>query len=145
MFLFSGPGQHSGRFERRVKSNPLAPFCSEMREKLKILGNETELLREESTQKDHLLARNRHDHAAARAERDALRNELNQCAIDFKHEQDTVDEQISQIDQLNSLINQAEKAMLKLKKQYETMVEARNYTGLMLIDRNDELCILYER
>jgi hypothetical protein len=43
--------------------------------------------------------------------------------------QDEVDEEISQIDQLNSLINQAEKAMLRLKKQYETLVEARNYTG----------------
>ena len=25
------------------------------------------------------------------------------------------------------------------------IVELRNYTGIMLIDRNDELCVLYER
>ena len=35
--------------------------------------------------------------------------------------------------------------MVKLKRQYEVAVEERNYTGLQLIDRNDELCILYEK
>ena len=28
---------------------------------------------------------------------------------------------------------------------YEVAVEARNHTGILLIDRNDELCILYEK
>ena len=27
----------------------------------------------------------------------------------------------------------------------QSIVELRNYTGIMLIDRNDELCLLYER
>ena len=35
--------------------------------------------------------------------------------------------------------------MLRLKKEYERDVEARNLTGVQLIDRNDELCILYEK
>ena len=35
--------------------------------------------------------------------------------------------------------------MLRLKKRYEVAVEERNYTGIQLIDRNDELCILYEK
>lgn len=35
--------------------------------------------------------------------------------------------------------------MLRLKKSYEMAIEARNYTGIVLIDRNDELCILYEK
>ena len=38
-----------------------------------------------------------------------------------------------------------EKSMLKLRKQYEVAIESRNYTGITLIDRNDELCILYEK
>ena len=42
---------------------------------------------------------------------------------------------------MNSIINGMEKEMLQLKKQYEIAVEARNYTGVQLIDRNDELCI----
>lgn len=35
--------------------------------------------------------------------------------------------------------------MLRMKRQYELVVESRNYTGIQLIDRNDELCILYEK
>lgn len=66
------------------------PLSSEMREKLKILGNEIELLREESSQKDLLLSKNRHEHTGSRAERDALRNELNVCAQDFKQRQSEV-------------------------------------------------------
>ena len=35
--------------------------------------------------------------------------------------------------------------MLGLKAKYEKAVEERNITGIQLIDRNDELCIIYER
>ena len=35
--------------------------------------------------------------------------------------------------------------MNDLTKKYETACESRNYMGIKLIDRNDELCILYEK
>ncbi|PNH11949.1 hypothetical protein TSOC_001169 [Tetrabaena socialis] len=63
----------------------------------------------------------------------------------FRDKQSVVDEQISEVDKLNAIINGCEKEMLRLKKQYELVIEARNYTGIMLIDRNDELCVLYEK
>ena len=56
-----------------------------------------------------------------------------------------MDEQIAEVDKLNAIINSVEREMLRLKKQYETVVDARNLTGITLIDRNDELCILYEK
>jgi hypothetical protein len=65
--------------------------------------------------------------------------------VQFRSKQDALDEQIAEIDKLNAIINGYEKQMLSLKKQYETQVEMRNYTGITLIDRNDELCILYEK
>ena len=39
----------------------------------------------------------------------------------------------------------AEKEMLRMRRRYEDAVERRNQTGVALIDRNDELCILYEK
>jgi hypothetical protein len=36
---------------------------------------------------------------------------------------------LRQVDKLNAIINGVEKEMLRLKKQYELVVEARNYTG----------------
>ena len=50
-----------------------------------------------------------------------------------------------EIEKLNSIINILEAEMLRLKHQYELAVENRNFMGLQLIERNDELCILYER
>merc|ERR1712072_1633510 len=32
-----------------------------------------------------------------------------------------------------------------LRRKYEQAVETRNFTGIQLIDRNDELCILWEK
>ena len=52
---------------------------------------------------------------------------------------------MAEIDNLNALINGVEQEMLRLKKRYEVAVEERNYTGIQLIDRNDELWILYEK
>mmetsp|Transcript_19952 Transcript_19952/g.64959 ORF Transcript_19952/g.64959 Transcript_19952/m.64959 type:complete len:918 (-) Transcript_19952:40-2793(-) len=118
---------------------------AEMKEKLKILGNEIEILRAESANKDKLLAKARMEHSSSQLERDHLRAELNKSALTFREKQDIVDEQISDVDKFNAIINSAEKDMLRLKKQYETQVEMRNWTGITLIDRNDELCILYEK
>ncbi|MEW5305818.1 MAG: hypothetical protein WDW36_008335 [Sanguina aurantia] len=118
---------------------------TEMRDKLKILGNELDILHHEVFSKDRLLGHSRAQHTAAVQERDMLRSELGKLAASFRDRRRLVDEQINEVDQLNAIINAAEKALLRLKKQYEVAIEARNYTGIMLIDRNDELCILYEK
>jgi hypothetical protein len=53
--------------------------------------------------------------------------------------------EILSIDKLNTIINGLEKGMMELKTEYESAVESRNYAGIQLIDRNDELVILYEK
>ena len=52
---------------------------------------------------------------------------------------------VVEIDKSNSIINSLEKEMVLLKRDYEQAVEARNFIGIQLIDRNDELCILWEK
>ena len=74
-----------------------------------------------------------------------MRAEQNKHLAAVKEKEVRVQQLVAEIDNLNSLINGIEKQMLKLKKRYETVVEERNYTGIQLIDRNDELCILYEK
>ena len=37
------------------------------------------------------------------------------------------------------------KDVLRLKSNFDDVLENRNYTGIQLIDRNDQLCILYEK
>jgi len=118
---------------------------TEMKDKSKILNNELEILHSEVHSKDKLLGQSRSQHSSAVSERDQLRIELGRLGTTFRGKQDVVDEQIAEVDKLNAIISQMEKAMLRLRKQYEVVIEARNYTGLMLIDRNDELCIMYEK
>lgn len=118
---------------------------AEMKEKLKILSNELEILRTETMSKEKLLAKARLDRSTAQADREHVRTELNKCAFVFKQKQEVIEEQISEIDKLNSIISLTERDMLRLKRMYEVAVEARNHTGILLIDRNDELCILYEK
>ena len=118
---------------------------AEMKEKLKILSNELEILRTETMNKEKLLAKARLDRSTAQADREHVRTELNKCAFVFKQKQEVIEEQISEIDKLNSIISLTERDMLRLKRLYEVSVEGRNQTGILLIDRNDELCILYEK
>ncbi|CAM9458921.1 unnamed protein product, partial [Ectocarpus fasciculatus] len=56
-----------------------------------------------------------------------------------------VEQQIVEIEKQNGVINALERDMLRLKAMYEAAVEQRNFAGVQLIDRNDELCVLYEK
>lgn len=56
-----------------------------------------------------------------------------------------IDQNLAKIESLNAFINAAEDDMVSLRKRYEESVETRNKLGVHLLDRNDELCILYEK
>lgn len=122
-----------------------AQALAEMREKIRILHNEVEILGNERTAKDMALSKERNSHQQAQNQRDALRQDLNRLLSEYRAKQSTVEQQIQEIDKLNVVINNLERDMLQLKGKYERAVEERNVTGVQLIDRNDELCILYER
>ncbi len=97
------------------------------------------------------------------SQRDSARADANRILCQRRERQEVVDQQIAEIDKLNSVISLVEKEMVRVKKmfvllafcvllsaqkcnnapRYEVAVEERNYTGIQLIDRNDELCILY--
>ena len=118
---------------------------AEMREKIRILQNEVEILGNESATKDKALHKERSAHTQAQLHRDSLRQDMNKYLSSYKEKRAIVEQQIQEIDKLNIIINNMEKQMLELKVKYEKAVEERNITGVQLIDRNDELCIIYER
>ena len=59
--------------------------------------------------------------------------------------QSIVEEQELEIISLEDIINRAERDMVRARKTYGLSVKDRNKVGISLIDRNDELCILYEK
>ncbi|KAI8835875.1 hypothetical protein BC829DRAFT_406093 [Chytridium lagenaria] len=119
--------------------------AAEMKEKIKILSNEIEILRHEIMNKDRDLTRKRQDNTSAYALRDAAKNEANKLLATYRERRDQIDQHLSRIETLNTLINAAEEDMVHLKHRYEAAVKERNTVGIHLLDRNDELCILYER
>lgn len=117
----------------------------EMRDKLKVLQNELEILRNEAAVKAKLLGRAKSQHTTSVVERDHLRADMHKQNAALRSKQQLLDEQLTGIDHLSTIINSAERQMLAMRKRYEAAVESRNCMGLSLIDRNDELCVLYER
>jgi chromosome segregation ATPase len=116
-----------------------------MKEKIKILANETDILRHEISNKDRELAKRKQENSATYSLRDSLRNEANKLMHQYKDKRDQIDHRLSRIETLNNTINNFEEQMMKLKERYEQSVKDRNQAGVNLLDRNDELCILYER
>lgn len=77
--------------------------------------------------------------------RDQTKATLNQFDLKKRQKKEVVDQNINEIEKLNMIILSLQKDMQSLRVQYEEACEHRNYTGIQLIDRNDELCILYEK
>jgi chromosome segregation ATPase len=118
---------------------------SEMKEKLKILQNEVEILRMESAFKDKQLQKVKQDAQRLEVIHDQLQNEKTRITAKGASLNEQVEQYVIEIDKLNSIINSIEKEMVILRRKYEQAVETRNFTGIQLIDRNDELCILWEK
>ena len=118
---------------------------AEMKEKIKVLTAEVEILHGESIAKDKALVKEVSNHAMSKAARDSLQLELNKGQQEYRRKQLAVQQQIEAVKALNGVLNGHEREMLRLKKIYEAAVAGRNECGVQLIDRNDELCVLYEK
>lgn len=118
---------------------------AETKERIKILQGEVEILRSESSEKDRNLKEERHSVQITLHKRDGIRTEINKLDYSAKQKESFMTQQANEISKLNVIINSLEKDMIELKQKYEIVCESRNYTGIQLIDRNDELCILYEK
>jgi hypothetical protein len=123
-----------------------------MKEKIKILLNEVEILRNEIVFHERELAKKKQANAAAYALRDNFRNEANKYLSEYNEKRgkrvsilEHIDRHTSRIQRLNDTTSQIEQKMILLKKQYSTQVTLRNTAALQLLDINDELCVLYER
>lgn len=118
---------------------------AETKERIKILQNEVEILRNESAEKERRLKEERHNFHLSVHARDALRAEINKLEYTIKQKRSTLQQLETEKEKLNITYNTLEREMVELKHKYELACESRNYTGIQLIDRNDELCILYEK
>lgn len=107
--------------------------------------NEVEILRNESSEKDRTLTDCKKNVQTEIQQRDTLRADLNKNEFLYKNRMSIIGQKINEGDKLNLIINSLQKEMNNLIFKYEMACESRNYMGIQLIDKNDELCILYEK
>jgi len=118
---------------------------AELRDKIKILENEVEILENDNDSKEVRHQKQRKEFDKATVERDHMSRELNELNYEKKKKMLEITNNVAEIAKLNHVIDRSEKEMVSMKTKYEMTMEERNFMGIQLIDRNDELCILYEK
>ncbi len=118
---------------------------AEMREKIKILSNEIEILRTSSVQKEKRLQKQRLKHTNAISLRDSIRNEVSKQREREKEMNDLMEQQKMDISNYNTIVNLSEIELSRLRKRYDESVSERNNRGIELITRGDEVCVILER
>eukprot|EP00658_Telonema_sp_P-2_P082061 TRINITY_DN8584_c0_g1_i1.p1 TRINITY_DN8584_c0_g1~~TRINITY_DN8584_c0_g1_i1.p1 ORF type:complete len:451 (-),score=170.02 TRINITY_DN8584_c0_g1_i1:286-1638(-) len=118
---------------------------AELRDKIKILENEVEILENDNEAKEARYQKQKKEFEKATIERDHQSRELNELNFDKKKKMVDITNNVAEIAKLNHVIDRSEREMVTMKTKYELTMEERNFMGIQLIDRNDELCILYEK
>ncbi|KAM9312848.1 coiled-coil domain-containing protein 146 [Gastrophryne carolinensis] len=119
--------------------------AAELREKSKIFGNELEILRTNVFSKDKQLQKAILKQTNNHMIRDSLRKDLSKITLVLEEMKDKKEQKKMEIGRLTNMINQIEEDMVYLRKKYETDVQKRNERGVQLIEREEEVCIFYEK
>ncbi|MES1907110.1 MAG: hypothetical protein MHM6MM_000291 [Cercozoa sp. M6MM] len=122
-----------------------AQECAELSERIELLKNELEILRNESESKSRQLAEEARVLEAATVTRDELRQEVNNASDSLSKlyaDQAQLDRDIAFEQQTLGVLD---KDMAELRERFVRATARRNRVGLQLVDRNDELAVLYEK
>ena len=113
--------------------------------RLRVLANEVEILQGSATQKTKQLKKAELNHAQHCAERDTLRNEKAKMNNIQNQINATMSSRKLEIERLNIMSQRAEEDARNLLVKYEKSVQHRNERGVTLVEREEEVCIFYER
>ncbi|KAG8439966.1 hypothetical protein GDO86_005944 [Hymenochirus boettgeri] len=119
--------------------------ASELREKIKICANEMEILRNNVLNKDRQLQKLKLKESNNHMVRDSLQKDLSKIRVHLEELKETREQQKMQTGRLTNMINQAEEDMVQLSKRYQAAVKTRNERGVQLIEREEEICVFFEK
>ncbi|XP_029472890.1 coiled-coil domain-containing protein 146 [Rhinatrema bivittatum] len=118
---------------------------AEMREKTRIIGNEIEILRTNFLNKERQLQKAKLKQTNNQMIRDSLRNSISITSASLQDMNSKREQLKLEIGRLTNMINDAEDDMIRLRKKYEIIIQDRNERGIQLIEREEEVCIFYEK
>ncbi|BBN13317.1 cilia- and flagella-associated protein 58 [Marchantia polymorpha subsp. ruderalis] len=136
------------RTERNLYSKNLVQAqdeIDEMKRKFKVMAHLVEQLKEEVTSRDNALMKEHAEHLKVEKEREALKGDLSRVNRLITEAEAKITENMSQIENLNHIISEADDEQARQKKEMEVIKGERDILSTQLIRRNEELTLLYEK
>jgi len=117
----------------------------ELREKIRILESETEVLRKEFEQTDAQVRVQKNELNQAFSRRNATKSDLKTAENSYHEFESKIDFQANETERLNIILQNIEFEIISQQKRYSNHADDCADRRRMLIDKQDALCILYEQ
>ncbi|XP_057586658.1 coiled-coil domain-containing protein 146 [Hippopotamus amphibius kiboko] len=118
---------------------------NEIKERHKMSLNELEILRNSAVTQERKLQNSMLKHANNITIRESMQNDVCKIVAKLQEMKEKKEAQLNNIDRLANMITVTEEEMVQLRKKYEKAVQCRNESGVQLIEREEEVCIFYEK
>ncbi|CAH7472811.1 Ccdc146 [Phodopus roborovskii] len=118
---------------------------NEIRERHKMSLNELEILRNSAVSQERKLQNSMLKHSNSVTIRESMQNDVCKITTKLQEMKEKKEAQLNSMDRLASMISMIEEEMVQLRKKYEKAVQRRNESGVQLIEREEEVCIFYEK
>ncbi|XP_015270540.1 PREDICTED: coiled-coil domain-containing protein 146 [Gekko japonicus] len=118
---------------------------AEMKERLKMLDNEREILRNNAIIKERKLHKYQLKHTNNIAIKDSIQSDVCKIFATLQEMKEKREQQLMDVERLTNTLTRVEDEMVQLWKKYERAVQRRNESGVLLIEREEEVCIFYEK
>ncbi|XP_075782837.1 coiled-coil domain-containing protein 146 [Pelodiscus sinensis] len=118
---------------------------TEIKERVKMLENEMEILRDNVIVKERKLQKHLLKHSNNIAIKDSIQSDVCKVIATLQEMKEKREQQLLDVDRLTNMITHIEEEMVQLRKKYERAVLRRNESGVLLIEREEEVCIFYEK
>ncbi|XP_032161804.1 coiled-coil domain-containing protein 146 [Mustela erminea] len=118
---------------------------NEIKERHKMSLNELEILRNSAVTQERKLQNCMLKHANNVTIRESMQNDVCKIVAKLQEMKEKKEIQLNNIDRLANMITMIEEEMVQLRKRYEKAVQHRNESGVQLIEREEEVCIFYEK
>ncbi|XP_041523857.1 coiled-coil domain-containing protein 146-like [Microtus oregoni] len=118
---------------------------NEIRERHKMSLNELEILRNSAVSQERKLQNSMLKHSNNVTIRESMQNDVCKITTKLQEMKEKKEAQLTSMDRLAGMITVIEEEMVQLRKKYEKAVQRRNECGVQLIEREEEVCIFYEK
>ncbi|XP_039219768.1 coiled-coil domain-containing protein 146 isoform X1 [Crotalus tigris] len=118
---------------------------NEMKDKVKMLDNEMEILRNNAVIKERKLQKYQMKYANNVAIKDSIQSDVCKVCQNLQEMKEKREQQLMDVERLTNTLTHIEEEMVQLRKTYEKAVQRRNESGVQLIEREEEVCIFYEK